>query len=171
MRKTRLTLAAAVATAALAGGASAQAATTSSLVTSAVGPELSLAIAAPAAMLMTHAAPGTTTANVTVTSTGAWTLAIKDAQSTPVTPGVTDTTAGRMDKCAAGILTAGTSLTNALQWKTGANAFTALTGVDATVLTGSLVSSVPVDFQQSLGATEAVNAGDQYCLTVAYTVS
>jgi hypothetical protein len=164
MRAPRAGLVAAVAAAALALPASATAASTNSQVTGVAGAELSLVAATPAQMVITHAVPGTTSSLVTVTSTNpTWNLSIKDGGS--------DATLGRMDKCnLLGVLDSPlVSLTNALQWKVGANAFAPLSGVDAAVGAGSLVQAYTVDFQQSLAAAESVTAGNLYCLTVTYT--
>lgn len=177
MRKTRLIagLAAVVATAALAGPASA--ANSNSLVVGTVGTELSLAVGAPAAMTFTHSTPGTASSLVTVTSTNpTWTLSIKDGGN-----GAADTTLGRMDRCTVdtsvvppvvtAIANPLVSLTNPLQWNVDNGAYSNLSGSDATVRAGALVEAHTVGFQQSLAAAEDVPSGTVYCANVAYTVN
>jgi xanthosine utilization system XapX-like protein len=176
MRKTRFTLAAALATTALAAGAgSAQAA--DSLVAGTVGSELSLAVGTPSAMTLTHASAGSSSSVVTVTSTQpSWTLSIADKETTA------GGTPGRMDKCIAGIptdsdaATAGLqpvySLLNALQWRVTGGSFAPLSATPAQVgLVGALIGTRTVEFSQSLDSSDAVAAADQYCLTVSYTAS
>lgn len=143
----------------LAAPASAPAATSSSVVTATVGSELSLAVAAPAAMTLTHASPGAASSLVTVTSTQpSWTLSIADNN--------TGANAGHMLKTVGS-----TPLQNALQWSPDNSTFSELSGTPATVGTGSLVGTKTVYFRQSLGATESVAAGDNYTMTVAYTAA
>jgi len=134
---------------------------TTSDVTGAVGSELSLAVATPAAMTFTHATPGTTTSLVTVTSTAlSWTLSIRDAGAT--TPGQMDRVTG----------SGPATLTNPLQWKLStASTYNNLSGTAATVTTGSLVGAVLLDFRQPLTASESVQFGDTYGLTATYTVT
>lgn len=165
MRKTRLALLPALALAALVVPAAANAASTTSQVSGLVGTELSVAAATPAQMSLSHAAAATTSSVVSVTSTNAsWTLSIKDAG--------TDATLGRMDKCnLLGVLDNPlVSLTNPLQWAPDGTTFANLTGSGATVGSGSLVGTKTVTFRQALAGTDAVAAGDLYCLTVGYDV-
>jgi hypothetical protein len=137
---------------------------TDSVVAGTAGAELSLAVATPSVMTLTHATPATSTSLVTVTSTNAsWTLTVADSSSAG-TPGHMQYTGGGSP--------AVTELANPLQWKGGDQAtFTDLTGTDATVKTGSLVDAFTVTYQQALGATEAVQATDPYSLTATYTVN
>jgi hypothetical protein len=146
---------------ALALPGSALAADATSSVSGAVGSELTLAVATPAAMTMTHATPGTTSSLVTVTSTSpSWTLSIRDASAT--TPGQMDRVTG----------SGPASLTNPLEWKLNSSgSYNNLSATAATVTTGSLVGTALVDLRQSVGATEAVNATDTYSLTATYTVT
>jgi hypothetical protein len=134
---------------------------TTSTVAGAVGSELSLAVATPAAMVLTHSTPGTSSSLVTVTSTSpSWTLSIRDAGAT--TPGLMDRVLG----------TGPSSLENPLEWKLSTSGtYNNLTSSPATVKTGSLVGTAQVDFRQPLNATEAVNATDTYNLTATYTVT
>lgn len=139
---------------------SALAVDTTSEVTGAVGSELSVSVAAPAAMTITHAQAGLTSSLVTVTSTESWTLSIKDASL--ITPGQMDRLTG----------TGPTSLASPLQWRlSGASTYNNLSGTAATVKTGSLVGEALVEFNQPVGASEAVKATDTYGLTATYTVS
>lgn len=146
---------------ALALPGSALAVDTTSTVSGAVGSELSLSVAAPSAMTMTHATPGSTSSTVTVTSTAlSWTLSIRDAGAT--TPGYMDRVTG----------TGPAGLANPLQWKLGSSGtYNNLSATAATITTGSLVQAVQVDFRQTLGASEAVTATDTYGLTATYTVT
>lgn len=159
MRKQKAIVAGVLGALALPG--SALAVDTTSDVTGAVGSELSLAVATPAAMTMTHAASGTTSSLVTVTSTQlSWTLSIRDAGLT--TPGYMDRVAGAGPS----------SLGNPLQWKlTTSGTYNNLSSTAATVTTGSLVGTALVDFRQTLGASEAVQVTDTYSLTATYTVT
>jgi hypothetical protein len=151
----------AVVLALLAMPAGAQAADTSTVVSGTVGSELSIAAATPAAMTLTHATPGLTTSLVTVTSTQpSWTLQVSDQDAT---------TPGYMDRVTGG---GPASLSSPLQWKLdGAGTYNDLSSTPATVATGSLVGTALVDFQQALGASDAVSATDTYGLTVTYTVT
>ena len=145
---------------ALALPGSALAVDTTSTVSGAVGSELSLAVAAPSVMTLTHSTPGTASSLVTVTSTSlSWTLSIRDAVTTP----------GLMDR----VLGSGPdTLTNPLQWKLSTSGtYNDLTASAATVKTGSLVGTALVDFRQALGASEPVQAADTYNLTATYTVT
>lgn len=141
---------------------SALAADTTSTVSGAIGSELSLAVATPAVMTITHSTPGTTSSLVTVTSTSlSWTLSIRDASGS-ATPGhMSRVTGGGPD-----------TLENPLEWSlNGSGTFQGLTASPATVKTGALVGTALVDFRQPLGATEGVNATDTYNLTATYTVT
>lgn len=159
LRASLFHLAPAAAVAALALPAAAQAATTTSVVSATIGSELSLAAATPAAMTLTHASPGASSSLVTITSTQAsWTLTIADNNA--------GANAGHLLKTVGS-----TPLVNALQWSPDNSTFSALSGSPATVGTGSLVGAKTVYFGQSLGAAEGVAAGDNYSLTVAYTVT
>ncbi len=152
-------------TAALAAPAASQAATSTSPVTGTVGTELSLSVAAPGAMTLSHAAPGTTSSLVTVTSTQAsWTLSIADNNAA--------TNSGRMLKTAGtGTAAVGTPLANALEWSPDGTTFANLGATNATVGTGALVGTKTVTYRQALGASENVSAGDAYALTAKYTVN
>ncbi len=139
--------------------AASMAASTTSTVSGTIGAELSLSASTPGAMVLTHAAPATTTSLVTVTSTQpSWTLSIKDAAvSNP----------GHMVK-----LGAPTSvLENALQWSNDGTTFSDLSGTAATVKSGALVDTANVTFKQSLGSTEDLAQGDVYNLVATYTVT
>jgi hypothetical protein len=140
---------------------SALAVDTTSTVAGAVGSELSLAVAAPAAMTLTHSTPGTASSLVTVTSTApSWTLSIRDAGAT--SPGLMDRVTG----------TGPSSLGTPLEWKlSSSGTYNDLTSSPATVRTGSFVGTAQVDFRQALGATENVNVADVYNLTATYTVT
>ena len=142
----------------------AQAVDTTSLVTGTVGTELSLAVAAPAAMSLSHAAPATTSSLITVTSTQvSWTLSVSDNN--------TATNAGKMLKTAGtGVATLGAPLTNALQWAPDGTTFSSLSATPATVGTGTLVGTKTVTWRQALAATENVTTGDAYALTAKFTV-
>ncbi len=160
MGVTRKALCAAV-LGALALPGSAFAADTTSEVVGAIGSELSLSVATPPAMTMTHATSGTTSSLVTVTSTQtSWTLSIRDAGAD--TPGHMDRVTG----------TGPASLSEPLQWSlNGSGTFYDLSATPATVKTGSLVGTALVDFRQPLGAAEGVRATDVYKLTATYTVT
>jgi hypothetical protein len=131
------------------------------LVGGTVGSELSLAVATPAVMTLTHASPGTTSSLVTVTSTApSWTLKVSDGSGT---------TPGFMDKITGG---GPASLANPLEWKlSSAGTFNNLSATPATVTTGSLVGAALVDFRQALAATDDVAAADTYNLTATFTVT
>ncbi|MDX6649911.1 MAG: hypothetical protein QOJ97_1862 [Solirubrobacteraceae bacterium] len=146
---------------ALALPGSALAIDTTAPVGAAVGSELSLAVATPAVMTLTHSTPGTASSLVTVTSTQpSWTLSIKDAGAT--TPGLMDRVVG----------TGPSSLANPLEWKLStAGTYNNLSASPATVTTGSLVGTATVDYRQPLSATEAVNAAETYSLTATFTVT
>jgi hypothetical protein len=159
MHRTPL-LAALVVAVALALPGSALAATTStSIVSATVGSELSLAVATPGVMTLTHSTPGSTSSLVTVTSTQpSWTLSIADQN--------TGLNAGHMLKAVGS-----TPLQSALQWSPDNSTFTGLSGTPATVGTGALIGTKTVYFNQPLGASDTAAAGDSYLLTVAYTVT
>jgi len=146
---------------ALALPGSALAVDSTSVVSGAVGSELSLAVAAPAVMTMTHSTPGTSSSLVTVTSTSpTWTLSIRDAGAT--SPGLMDRVSG----------SGPIALSTPLEWKLSTSGtYNDLTSSAATVKTGSLVGTAQVDFRQPLGASENVNAADVYNLTATYTVT
>jgi hypothetical protein len=139
---------------ALALPGSAMAVDTTAPVGAAVGSELSLAVATPAVMTLTHATPGTASSLVTVTSTQpTWTLSIKDAGAT--TPGLMDRVVG----------TGPSSLANPLEWRLSGGSYSNLTATAATVTTGSLVGTALVEYRQALASTEQVNAAETYSLT------
>lgn len=127
----------------------------------AVGSELSLAVAAPALMTLTHATPGATSSLVTVTSTQAsWDLKVSDGSGT--TPGFMDRITG----------SGPASLSNPLQWRlNGSGTYNNLSATPATVKTGSLVGTALVDFRQDLAAADNVAAADTYNLTATFTVT
>ncbi len=129
-------------------------------VTATIGSELSVGVATPAAMVVTHAAPGTATSLVTVVSTAtSWTLSVSDNN--------TAANSGHLIKVA------GTApLDNALQWSNDAGVTPhAMTGTAATVGTGSGVGTKTVTYSQSLGASEAVSGGDTYAATIVYAIA
>ncbi len=144
---------------ALPGAASAAEATSD--VTGAIGSELSISVATPAAMVMTRGGAGVTSSLVTVTSTQvSWTLSIRDDSAT---------TPGHMDRLTG---TGPASLEKPLQWSlNGSGQSFDLSATPATVKTGSLVDTALVDFKQELGASEDVKATDTYKLTATYTVT
>jgi hypothetical protein len=134
---------------------------TDTVVGGAVGSELSLAVATPAVMTLTHATAGTASSLVTVTSTQAsWDLKISDGSGT---------TPGFMDK----VLGSGpASLTNPLQWKLSTSGtYNNLSATPTTVTTGSLVGTALVDFRQALAAADNVAVADTYNLTATFTVT
>jgi len=152
----------------VAPGAGATTGNADSTVSGIGGPELSLAVATPAALTLTHAAPATSTSLVTVTSTSpSWTLSISDDDvSGSGTPGYMDNV-----NCITHALLGG-SLLNALEWSNnGGSTYNALSSTPATVKAGSLIDTQTVTYRQSLGASEAVGAGDCYELTTTYTVT
>lgn len=159
---TRRTLITLSATAALLLGpaAAAHAATSTSTVSGVIGTELSLAIASPAGMTITHATPGSTSSLVTVTSTNlSWTLSIKDAAAS---------NAGHMYL----VSSPTTVLTNPLEWSNnGGSSYSNLSGTNATVKSGSLVDTATVTYRQTLGAAENVTAADVYNLVATFTVT
>jgi hypothetical protein len=158
MHRTPL-LAALVVAVALALPASALAATSTSVISATVGSELSLAVATPGLMTLTHSTPGSASSLVTVTSTQpSWTLSIADQN--------TGAGAGHMLKALGA-----TPLLSALQWSPDNSTFSDLSGAPATVGTGSLIGTKTVYYRQALGAAETAAAGDSYLLTVAYTVA
>jgi hypothetical protein len=142
------------------------AATGTTAVSGVVSSELSVSSTSAAAMTLTHASPGTTSTTVTVTSTlPTWALTIHDASAT--TPGQLD----RVD-CVLRSLLSG-SLANSLAWSApGEGTGGSLSAVPAPAKSnGSLIGSVPVNFSQSLGSSEAVAAGSCYELTVTWTAT
>ena len=157
----------ALALAALLPASAAQAASTSQTVSGTIGSELTLSVTTPPAdMSITHTTPGSTSTVLAVVSTlGSWTLSIQDNGAT--TPGKLD----RVD-CITRSPTSG-SLANALSWADpGASTSGTLSSSPATVKSGSgLISAETVNYTQSLGAAESVNAGDCYELSATYTVS
>lgn len=126
-----------------------------------VGSELSLAVATPAVMSLTHATPGTTSSLVTVTSTQpSWDLKISDGSGT--TPGFMDRVLG----------SGPASLTNPLKWKLSTSGtYNNLSATPTTVTTGSLVGAALVDFRQDLAAGDNVASADTYNLTATFTVT
>lgn len=148
--------------AAAAAPSSALAVETDSTVTGTAGTELSLAVAAPAAMTFTPTTDGTTSSLITVTSTQAsWTLSVfEKGAGSPVVAGD--------GKLSANV--GGAALANPLKWKVGATAYTALTGTAATVSTGTLVDTRTVDFLQEINATEDLTAADAYSAILTYRV-
>jgi hypothetical protein len=132
------------------------AATTAESDTSAtIGSELS--VVAPATTnlsTLTHgtAATGSTVVDVTST-TASWSLTATDEASAD----------------AGHLVSGGTTLDEPLEVTSGATTGD-LTGSGVSV-SGALVASKTFNFSQSLGATEGVQAGDSYALTVTYTVT
>jgi hypothetical protein len=157
MRLIRASLLASLAMLAL--PATSMAVDTPSTVSGTVAPELSLAVATPAAMAFSHGAPTASSSLVTVISTQAsWTLSISDAAAS---------NAGHMRKVGA----ASTVLANPLQWSTDGATFNNLSGSPATVKTGGLVDTANVTYKQTLASGENVAAGDVYNLVATYTVT
>jgi hypothetical protein len=134
---------------------------TDTVVGGTVGSELSLAVATPALMTLTHATSGTTSSLVTVTSTApSWTLKISDGSGT--TPGFMDKVAG----------SGPASLTNPVEWKLSTSGtYNNLSATPATVTTGSLVGTALVDLRQTLAAADSVAVADTYNLTATFTVT
>lgn len=176
--KTRLTLAAAVATVALvATPAQAADQTVSGAVT---GSALSLAVGvSPSAMTLS---PGTTATPLTqgtviVTSTAPWWLWVKDGgaggngkMDLTVVPGVCDAT------------NSATELASALQtWTSGTAAALGsltvngtpqnITGAFQNVANGDLTQTVGTNYQQPVGAAELLKGGCTYTETVTHGVS
>jgi hypothetical protein len=143
--------------------ASASAVSVPSTVSGTVATELSLSIATPAAMNLTHATPGSSSSVVTVTSTNpTWTLSIVD------TNGGTSASPGHMNK----VGSSSVFLQDPLQWSSnGGSTWNNLSGTAATVGTGTLVGTKTVNYQQSLGASEGVTSGDSYTISVTYTAT
>jgi hypothetical protein len=131
------------------------------VVAGAVGSEVSLAVATPAVMALTHATPGTASSLVTVTSTEpSWDLQVSDNSAT--TPGYMDRVIG----------SGPASLTNPLQWKLSTSGtWNNLSATPTTVTTGSLVGAALVDFRQDLAAADGVATADTYSLTATFTVA
>lgn len=159
-------LALATAAFALASSSPAAGATSTSDATGLVGSELSLTVAAPAAMTFTPSADGASSSLVSVTSTqSSWSLTVHDAAAT---------TPGQMDRvnCVTRAPLGG-SLDTALAWTApGAGTSGSLSGTPATVkANGSLIEAVPVSFTQPVGATEDVATGDCYQVTLTWTVT
>jgi hypothetical protein len=145
--------------AALLAPSAASAASSSSVVDATVGSELSLGIAVPAPMILTHSTAGSSSSLVSVVSTQlSWTLSIADSN--------TGANAGHMIRASDG-----TPLQNPLLWSADNTTFSALSGTPAPVGTGALVGTKMVYFRQPLAPTESVKTGDNYTLTVAYTVT
>jgi flagellar capping protein FliD len=164
--RVRTLLSMGVVTCALLPATAIAATTTAPTVSGVVGSELSVAVSTPPTpMALTHAAAGTSAAALSIVSTTPWTLTIHDASST---------TPGQMDKvnCTSSAALGG-SLANALQWSNALDSTKsgALSGTPATVATGSLVGAATVNFSQSLGASEALNAADCYELQATFTVA
>jgi hypothetical protein len=132
-----------------------------STVNGTVGAELSLAIATPAVMTLTHGTPGSSSSVVTVTSTNAsWTLTVSDASGS--------SQPGHMNKVGAPTV----FLQDALQWSSNSGAtWNSLSGTAATVGTGALLGTKTVTYQQALASGEGAAAGDSYNITVTYTAS
>lgn len=163
-RKLSLTLALTAGVAALPGTAGA--ATLTQDVTGSVLPELSLAVSTPPTpMTFSPSVNGTAATVLAITSTGSWTLAVKDASAT---------TPGKMDKvtCAT-TTTLGGSLATALAWNDpGAGGTTgSVSGADQTVATGSLISARTITYTQDIGASESVSAADCYWIQLTYTLT
>ena len=136
-------------------------------VTGTIGSEVTIGVTTPpATMTITHATPGSTSTVLAITSTlPSWTLTIQDNGAT---------TPGKLDRvnCITRVASGG-SLTNALGWADASAATSgSLSGSAATVRSaGSLIGTETVSYTQSLGASEAVNAGDCYQLDLTFTVS
>ena len=149
--------------------AASPAANSTSNVSGLVGTELSLSVAAPSAMTLTHTPTSNnnqTSSVVTVTSTQpSWTLSIADNNS--------GSDAGHMLKTAgSGVATIGTPLSGALEWSSnGGSSFSNLGSSSATVGSGNLVDTKTVTYRQALTPTEDVSAADTFLLTVKYTVT
>lgn len=133
-----------------------------SVVSGTVGSELSVSAPDSPLTAFSPATDGTGSTNVTVSSTGAWSLALSDA--TVLTP-------GQMDKvdCATGSPTSG-SLATALAYSAPDGSGSISAG-SAVVETGVSVQDVAVSYTQAIGATEDLVADDCYRATVTYTAT
>lgn len=133
-----------------------------SVVSGTVGSELS--VSAPDSPLTTFspATDGTGSTNVTVSSTGTWSLALSDA--TVLTP-------GQMDKvdCVTGVPTTG-SLATALAYS-APDGNGSVSAAPAVVETGVSVQDVTVNYTQGIGAAEDLVADDCYRATVTYSAT
>jgi hypothetical protein len=177
MSKTRATLAAALAVAALAGisAGSASAATTTQLVS---GTTLStLALAATPVVLDSGFSPGQTATNsvagtVTVTSTGGWTLTASDGSNN----GHLQSSAG--PACTSGGVTSESQTVNQLHVTsagtlggTTGSSNVAISNLGPTIATGTLADTLSQTFSLVLGSTESLLTGCAYTDTITYTAS
>ena len=133
-----------------------------SVVSGTVGSELSVSAPDSPLTAFSPATDGTGSTNVTVSSTGAWSLSLSDA--TVLTP-------GQMDKvdCATGVPTAG-SLATALAY-TAPDGSGSISATPAVVETGVSVQDVTVAYTQGVGATEDLVADECYGATVTYSAT
>jgi hypothetical protein len=177
MRKTRRTLAVALAAgaavAAFAGPASAATSSTTAPVTGAVIDTLTVAAAAPSTPLVLT--PGGTSpaasAVVTITDT---TPATPHSLSIADLSAAAGHTAGHMDNTTLAGGTGPAHLANALHWSaSNAGPFSSLSGTAATVMSGGTLAVDPITvwFQQSVNSTENLVALETYGLTATYTVN
>lgn len=129
-------------------------------------PSLGLSVSGP--VVLTNFAPGQTatgSGTVTVTSTGPWVLRLADGDRT--NPGHMLRTAG----------TGGASaLAQALAWTAtptlgGSGGSGTLSGSAQVAASGTLSNLINVGYSQTIGATEQLQSGDVYGLTVTWTVS
>jgi hypothetical protein len=144
---------------AIAAPSAASAIGTTSIVSGTIGSELSLSVAPPVAMVLTHGEAGASSSAVKVVSTDpSWTLSVADHN--------TGANAGHMIKLAGSKV-----LDDPLEWSVNDTSFSTLSGSPATVASGSLVGSKTVYFRQALSPEDEVAEGESYSLTVAYTVA
>jgi hypothetical protein len=127
---------------------------------------LGISVSGPVAL--TNFAPGQTatgSGTVTVTSTGPWVLRLADGDTT--NPGHLLRTAG----------TGGASaLAQALGWTAtptlgGTGGSGTLSGTTQVAASGTLSNLINVGYSQTIGATEQLQSGNVYGLTVTWTVS
>jgi hypothetical protein len=179
MRKTRRTLAAALAAAAVAGltaGPASAALTDTQIVNGVPLSTLAIGVPAPSPFAFTSFGPGiaaTGVGTVAVTSTKSWSLSVADKDTT------TAHTAGHMYKggalCPAGaeaetknsltILSAGTAALGTA----GAGQKT-ITGTDQVLATGAVTDVVSNTIGMTVGSTEPMGTGCTYATTLTYTV-
>jgi hypothetical protein len=129
-------------------------------------PSLGLAVSGP--VVLTNFAPGQTatgSGTVTVTSTGPWVLRLADGDAT--NPGHLLRTAGAGGASA---------LAQALGWTAtptlgGSGGSGTLSGTAQVAASGTLSNLINVGYSQTIGATEQLQSGNVYGLTVTWTVS
>ena len=133
-----------------------------SVVSGTVGSELSVSAPDSTLTAFSPATDGTGSTNITVSSTGPWSLALTDA--TTLTP-------GQMDEvdCATGVPTSG-SLATALAYS-APDGSGSVSATPAVVETGVSVQDVAVNYTQGVDATEDLLADDCYRATVTYSAT